>query len=85
MYAVGVMLYEMLTGQMPFATDDGGYWGLVMQITTRDPDPPASIEPGISPALDAIVLRAMSKDPATRPNALELARALRDTVATDER
>ena len=84
-YAVGVMLYEMLTGQMPFEMNDGGYWGLVMQITSRDPDPPASIEPAISAELDAIVLRAMSKIPAARPNALELARALRGTVATYER
>lgn len=83
-YAVGVVLYEMLTGNLPFESGDGGYWSLVMMITSREPERPSAIKPSVPPELDAIVLRAMSKEPASRPSAGELARALRGAGATPD-
>ena len=81
LYAVGVILYELLTGTTPFAG------GLPTEIMARHVDdvviPPSLRQPDrdIPPALDQIVLRALAKRPAARfPDAGEFARAL-DSVS----
>jgi eukaryotic-like serine/threonine-protein kinase len=64
MYSLGVVIYELLTGQLPFAPhhlDD-----LVDMILTQDPAPPSTVRPGLSPAFDSIVLRALNKRPEQR-------------------
>ena len=57
-YALGIILYELLTGRLPFL---GSNWELYEQIVRVKPVPPSAIAPGIDPELDAIVLRAMAK------------------------
>lgn len=80
-YAVGVMLYEMLTGRLPFESESTGNWSLVMMIGLSEPAPPSDVEPSVPPELDAIVRRAMARSPADRPSALELSALLRATPA----
>jgi eukaryotic-like serine/threonine-protein kinase len=66
LYALGVILYQMLTGRPPF---DGDKVVLVMaQHVTQKPAPPSVVcpEAAIPPELDAVVLRALAKDPAAR-------------------
>ncbi len=63
-YAVGVVMYHLLTGRLPFAAQNN--FTLIYQITNNEPEPPASFRQGIPPAVDAIVLRAMAKDLAKR-------------------
>ncbi len=63
-YAVGVVLYEMLTGKRPFAADS--MMGVLMQQMHEQPRPMRDSNPFISPQLDAAVLRALEKDPARR-------------------
>jgi TolB-like protein/tRNA A-37 threonylcarbamoyl transferase component Bud32 len=63
-YAAGVVMFELLTGRRPF--DAPSVAGLLDGILRSPPPPPSSLQPGISPALDAIVLRALEKDPETR-------------------
>jgi eukaryotic-like serine/threonine-protein kinase len=76
-YAAGVLLYELLTGRAPFRAMTS-----VMTMTahlTEQPSPPSRAAPdrGVSPALDAVTLFALAKDPAERyPTATALGEAL---------
>lgn len=63
-YSVGVMMYEMLTGRLPFESDNPVQVAL-MQMQAEAPAP-RSINPGISPALEEICGKAMRKLPAER-------------------
>ncbi|GBD18962.1 Serine/threonine-protein kinase PrkC [bacterium HR27] len=74
-YALGVVLYEMLTGRLPFDADNP--IGLAMQHVHEAPPPPRQFNPNIPPAVEAIILRALAKDPRQRfPTAGALAQAL---------
>jgi serine/threonine-protein kinase len=63
-YAVGVVLYEMLTGHVPFTGDTPVE--IAMKHLSDPPRPPSTIRPDVSPDLDMIVLRALAKNPDDR-------------------
>jgi beta-lactam-binding protein with PASTA domain/tRNA A-37 threonylcarbamoyl transferase component Bud32 len=63
-YSIGVMLYEALTGRVPFEADSPVTVAL-KQVSER-PRPPSELNPAVSRALDAVVLKALAKDPANR-------------------
>ena len=63
-YSLGVVLYEAATGQLPFDGPDAVSVAL-MQVKD-DPTPPHEINPTIDPALEAIILKAMNKNPEER-------------------
>ena len=74
-YALGIVLYEMLTGRRPFEGDSAA--GVALKRLNEDPLPPTVHGP-VPPALSAIVMRAMERDPARRfPDAGAFAEALR--------
>lgn len=75
-YAVGVILFEMATGRVPF---DGDSDADVMTKVLREPFPsPRSIRPSLSPELERVILRATARDPADRfATAADFAAALR--------
>lgn len=75
-YAVGVMLYEMLCGQLPFQARGAGYWSLARMHVMDRPTPPRELEPSVPAELEAAVLRALIKEPKDRPTAAELATEL---------
>ncbi|HEY2636159.1 MAG TPA: protein kinase, partial [Solirubrobacteraceae bacterium] len=83
-YALGCMAYETLTGRVPF---DGPTEVAKMFAHVNDPPPsPRAAVPAVPPQLDAVVLRAMAKDPAERfATAADLAGALAAAVADPER
>ncbi|MDQ3989760.1 MAG: Stk1 family PASTA domain-containing Ser/Thr kinase [Actinomycetota bacterium] len=63
-YAAGCVLYELLTGSPPFTGDSPV--AVAYQHVREDPKRPSQENPDVSPALDAVVLRSMSKNPANR-------------------
>jgi eukaryotic-like serine/threonine-protein kinase len=79
-YAVGVVLYELLTGGVPFEGESAVT--IALKQVSVQPTPPSQRNPQVSPALDAVVLRAMAKDPAARfAGADELIAALQQARA----
>ena len=76
-YSVGVVAFEMLTGELPFAAETPV--GVAMRHV-HDPAPrPSHVVPGLPPQVDPIILRALAKDPTRRwGSAGAFARALRD-------
>jgi eukaryotic-like serine/threonine-protein kinase len=80
LYSVGVTLYEMLTGRTPFQSDTDV--GMAYQHINEQPQPPRQLNPLIPPQLEAIILRALSKNPAGRfGSAAEMEQALRNYAA----
>jgi tRNA A-37 threonylcarbamoyl transferase component Bud32 len=79
-YAAGVLLYHMLTGRRPF---EGSNQSAIMhQALNGEIDRPSAVAPGISPALDAVVLKAMARRPEDRyQSASAFAAAMRQAVA----
>jgi serine/threonine-protein kinase len=68
-YALGVVLYQMLTGQVPF---DGPTDFLILKAQLEEPpSPPSALAPDVPPWLDRIVLRALAKSPADRFQTVE--------------
>ncbi|MEO6083998.1 MAG: Stk1 family PASTA domain-containing Ser/Thr kinase [Umezawaea sp.] len=63
-YASGCVLFELLTGEPPFTGDSPV--AVAYQHVREDPKSPSSLNPNVTPALDAIVLKAMAKGPANR-------------------
>ena len=75
LYSIGVMLYEALTGQVPFEAETPV--AVALKQISEPARPPSQINPQVPPALDAVVLRALAKDPAARyASADEFLRAL---------
>jgi serine/threonine protein kinase len=74
-YALGITLYEMLTGRLPFTGDSAV--AVAMQHVAEEPPPPRMFQSRIPPALEKLVLQTLSKDPMQRPaTAQEFARLL---------
>jgi serine/threonine-protein kinase len=83
-YSVGMLLYEMLTGNVPYAAANPH--ALMRAKTSEDPRPPSYHLPTIDPALEALVMRALARDPRERfQTAAELLEALRDPAAAAAR
>jgi serine/threonine protein kinase len=75
-YALGAILYELLTGQPPFQAET--YELTIHQVLSEEPPPPTRLRPDVPPELEAICLRCLEKEPARRfANALALADDLR--------
>ena len=69
-YSLGVVLYEMLTGRLPY--DGETPISIALKHLQEEPVPVRQLQPSIPPVLEAIVQKAMSKDPLTRPSSTEL-------------
>jgi serine/threonine-protein kinase len=64
LYSMGCVLYEMLTGRVPFTGDSAV--AIAMKHVQEPPVPPRRIDPSIPPELEQVVMHAMAKDPARR-------------------
>lgn len=63
-YSLGVILYEVLAGSLPFNADDPT--DIALLHISQLPPPPRSINPDLSPAVEAVILKALQKDPRER-------------------
>jgi DNA-binding response OmpR family regulator len=79
-YSLGVTLYELLTGTVPFKSREGDLWAVAVMHLSKRPEPLRSHAPEIPEGVDEVVLRALAKRPAERPTALELARLFQAAV-----
>jgi predicted Ser/Thr protein kinase len=83
-YSLGAVLYEMLTGREPFSGES--FLDVALQHVHGSVVPPGQVHPGISSRTDAIVIRALAKDPAERfPDAGSMRRVLLESAAAPER
>ena len=64
LYSIGIVLYEMLTGRVPFDGDSAV--AIALKQVGEAPVPPSAYNPAVSPQLEQVVLRALQKDPAAR-------------------
>ncbi|HXU63350.1 MAG TPA: hypothetical protein VN962_16745, partial [Polyangia bacterium] len=84
-WALGVLLYECLTGEVPFRANN--YLQIISLVLTHEPPSPARLRPelGIPDAVDAVVMRAMEKDRARRYSTMaELEGDLERLLAGDQ-
>jgi serine/threonine protein kinase/CheY-like chemotaxis protein len=70
-YSVGILLYEMLCGQPPFKSKD--LMAVAMMQMTQEPRPARELNSSIPPAVEAVVMETLSKDPGRRPTPAALA------------
>jgi serine/threonine-protein kinase len=69
LYSLGVVLYELATGRPPFEGDTPV--SVALKHVNEQPVPPRQVEPNIPPALEAVIVKAMQKDPARRYHSAE--------------
>jgi Tol biopolymer transport system component/predicted Ser/Thr protein kinase len=68
-FSLGVLLYEMFTGRMPF---QGVHeTAILYEVVNVDPQPPSTVKPDLDPELDRIILECLQKDPDERYNAVK--------------
>jgi len=70
---VGVMLYQMLTGRLPFSARDADLMAIAMMHLHNEPPSLRQADPEIAPEIDRIVLSMLRKDPRQRPAIASLA------------
>lgn len=85
LYAVGVILYQLTTGLLPFESDSAV--GFATKHLTQEPPPPSKRRPEarISPGLERLILKALAKDPNDRPPNAEAFRAELQAVDKERR
>ena len=79
-YSLGIVMYEMLTNHLPFNADNPV--SIAMKHVEEEPTPLSVWRPQISPILEAIVLRAMNKNPDMRSSSFELVQELANVEKT---
>jgi len=64
LYSIGIILYELLTGQVPFQADSAVT--IALKQVSEAPVPPSRLNPAVTPEIEAVVMRALAKEPNDR-------------------
>ncbi len=79
-FSLGVVLYEMTTGEMPFAAPSAQ--ATMAQVLNHNPAPVSALNPDIPPELDSLVTQCLQKDRMLRPSASEVVYRLKNVLAS---
>ena len=83
-YSLGIVLYEMLTGRVPFEAETP--LAVILKKVQEPPPPPSALQPGIDPGIERVVLRALARDPAERyANVREFLQSWKEALSRRER
>ena len=87
-YSMGIILYQMVTGELPFDTESGEVISIIYQHLEKEPEPPRNLNPNIPEAVERVILKALQKEPDKRyysiiEMAADLDKALGRTPASD--
>ncbi|HSN19467.1 MAG TPA: serine/threonine-protein kinase [Usitatibacter sp.] len=83
-YGLGIVMYYLLTGKLPY--QGANTMSVIYQIVNTEPEAPGKLRPGLAPELDAIVMKAIAKDPAKRFATWdEFGQALAETWKKDQK
>ena len=74
-YSVGIMMYEMVCGCLPFQPSSRGVLDVILRQIKEMPSPPREINPDLPESVERIILRALEKNPLLRPSITELEQA----------
>src|SRR5581483_4189300 len=69
LYSLGAVMYEMVTGRPPFTGESAV--AVASKHVLEQPDPPSTLNPDVSPELDAVIMKALAKNPANRYQSAE--------------
>jgi serine/threonine-protein kinase len=85
LYSATIVLYEMVCGRPPFTTDEKSEYVIRQEQASAVPPPPSRFLPQAPAALDALMARALAKDPEARfPSAIHLGNAFREALGLPE-
>ena len=73
LYSLGITVYKMLVGELPFTPADGNLAEMALMHQTQEPTRLRDLRPELPAEIEAVVLQALAKDPSRRPSARELA------------
>ncbi|MDZ4768721.1 MAG: protein kinase [Chloroflexota bacterium] len=83
LYSLGVVLYQMMTGKVPF--DDSSAMSVALKHLSDAPPPPRQVDPTITPAVEKVILKALEKEPSKRyKSGAAFSEALQDAMGFTE-
>lgn len=83
-YSVGIMLYQMLTGRLPFFSKEKDLLSIAMMHLTKQPQRLRDLNSDIPEQVEAVVLKALTKDPEGRPTAKEIAKEFQEAIKSSK-